>query len=207
MIEYHPISAKNQSRLRQLGKRVLPGIFVGYASVAGGIWKGDIMIADIDWGAGKRGRVRSTCSKAQCKPSVIAKKSWTFYIPSSRWKSKIVRKRPRIPRTHSKAGTTSEEWRSEKELQGNSERSQPTDERKDDAEVWSMEGDFIHRHHVEPRVQLHVPKEETFPIPLKYTDVTKTTHTNLDVKQERRIDDYWNIDGLRDLSEYWTGFT
>ena len=25
--------------------------------------------------------------------------------------------------------------------------------------------------------------------------------------QERRIDDYWNIDGSRDLSGYWTGFT
>ena len=25
--------------------------------------------------------------------------------------------------------------------------------------------------------------------------------------QERRIDDYWNIDGSRDLSDYWTGFT
>ena len=27
------------------------------------------------------------------------------------------------------------------------------------------------------------------------------------VKQERRIDDYWNIDGSRDLSESWSGFT
>ena len=25
--------------------------------------------------------------------------------------------------------------------------------------------------------------------------------------QERRIDDYWNIDGSRDLSDHWTGFT
>ena len=31
-------------------------------------------------------------------------------------------------------------------------------------------------------------------------------HTNLDVKQEKRIDDYWNIDGLRDLSDSRTGF-
>ena len=46
-----------------------------------------------------------------------------------------------------------------------------------------------------------------FPIPLKYTDVSRTTHTNLDVKQEKRIDDYWNIDGSRDLSDPWTGFT
>ena len=32
-------------------------------------------------------------------------------------------------------------------------------------------------------------------------------HTNLDVNQERRIDDYWNIDGSRDLSDSWIGFT
>ena len=49
--------------------------------------------------------------------------------------------------------------------------------------------------------------EESFPIPLKYIDVSRTTHTNLDVKQERRIDDYWNIDGSRDWSDSWTGFT
>ena len=38
-------------------------------------------------------------------------------------------------------------------------------------------------------------------------DVSRTTRTNLDVKQERRIDDYWNIDGSRDLSDSWTSFT
>ena len=44
-------------------------------------------------------------------------------------------------------------------------------------------------------------------MPLKYIDVSRTAHTNLDVMQERRIDDYWNIDGSRDLSDSWTGFT
>ena len=39
-----------------------------------------------------------------------------------------------------------------------------------------------------------MPKEETFPIPLKYIDVTRSTHTDLDVMQEKRIDDYWNVD-------------
>ena len=33
------------------------------------------------------------------------------------------------------------------------------------------------------------------------------THTNLDVMQERRIDDYWNINGSRDSSDSWTCFT
>ena len=44
-------------------------------------------------------------------------------------------------------------------------------------------------------------------VPLKYIDVTRTTHTNLDVKHVKRIDDCWNIDGSRDLSDPWTGFT
>ena len=39
--------------------------------------------------------------------------------------------------------------------------------------------EFIYRHHVEPRVKLYVPKEESFLIPLKYIDVTRTTHTSL----------------------------
>ena len=67
-----------------------------------------------------------------------------------------------------------------------------------------MSGNFKHRHHVEPRVKLYSPREEWFPIPLKYIDVSRTTHTNLDVKQEKRIHDYWNV---RDLSDPWTGFT
>ena len=88
---------------------------------------------------------------------------------------------------------------------------QPQDSLPDASEAindfWSMSGSFIYRHHVEPRVKLYSPREESFPILLKYIDVTRTTHTNLDVKQEKRIDDYWNIDGSRDLSDPWTGFT
>ena len=74
-------------------------------------------------------------------------------------------------------------------------------------DFWSISGNFIYRHHVEPRVKLYSPREESFPIPLKYIDVSRTTHTNLDVKQEKRIDDSWNIDGSGDMSDSWTGFT
>ena len=74
-------------------------------------------------------------------------------------------------------------------------------------DFWSMSGNSIYRHHVEPRVKLYSPREESFPIPLKYIDVSRTTRTNLNVKQEKRIDDFWNIDGPRDLSDSWTGFT
>ena len=94
-----------------------------------------------------------------------------------------------------------------KDHQGISEKFQPMDETKDDAQAsndpWSMEGDFIYRDHVEPRVQLYVPKEETFPIPLKHIDVTRATHTILDVLQGHRTDDYRSVDVDRSLSDSW----
>ena len=40
-------------------------------------------------------------------------------------------------------------------------------------------------------VKLYVPTEESFPIPLKYIDVTRTTDTTFDVMLEKSIDDYW----------------
>ena len=62
-------------------------------------------------------------------------------------------------------------------------------------------------HFVEPRVQLCVPKEETFPIPPKYIDITRTTDTTLDVRLEKSVDDCLNVDGDRDLSDTWSVFT
>ena len=43
LIEYHPISPKDPSRVHQFGSRVLLGFLLGYELIAGGIWKGDIM--------------------------------------------------------------------------------------------------------------------------------------------------------------------
>ena len=50
---------------------------------------------------------------------------------------------------------------------------------------------FTYRHHVEPRVQLYVPKEESFPISQKFFDVTRSTHTNLDGETSSRIHVVW----------------
>ena len=47
LVEYHTVSAKDLSRHHQFGKKVLPGIFLGYVLYAGWIWKRDIMVADI----------------------------------------------------------------------------------------------------------------------------------------------------------------
>ena len=48
LVEYHPLTAKDQSRIHQFGKKVLPGLFLGYALYAGEIWKGDVLVADLE---------------------------------------------------------------------------------------------------------------------------------------------------------------
>ena len=35
LVEYHPITAKDHSRIHQFGKKVLPGLFLGYARIRG----------------------------------------------------------------------------------------------------------------------------------------------------------------------------
>ena len=64
-------------------------------------------------------------------------------------------------------------------LQGKSdELHSPTphqdDSTRDDEEAksdfWTITGEFIYRHHVVPGVKLNVPREETFPVPMKYIE-------------------------------------
>ena len=65
-------------------------------------------------------------------------------------------------------------------LQEKSDEFSPTpfqdDSTRDDEEAesdfWTITGEFIYRHHVEPRVKLHVPRTESFLVPIKYIDVT-----------------------------------
>ena len=50
---------------------------------------------------------------------------------------------------------------------------------------------------------MYMPFEESFLIPLKY--ITRTTDTTLHVMSEKSIDDNWNVDGDRELSDTWIG--
>ena len=69
MVENHPISAKDQSTIHQFGKKVAPGISPGYELVAGGIWKGDILRADLE-DFGKVGCIAYLSSKIQRERSI-----------------------------------------------------------------------------------------------------------------------------------------
>ena len=59
-----------------------------------------------------------------------------------------------------------------------------------------------------PRVKFYSPREESFPIPLKNIDVSRNYSYEFGC-QARAMHRwfFWNIDGWRDLSDSWTGFT
>ena len=69
MVECHLISAKDISRLHQFCPKVLPGIFFGCVLYAGRVWKGDIMVADIEE-LEEMDASEIHAKKAQCKGSV-----------------------------------------------------------------------------------------------------------------------------------------
>ena len=48
LFKYHPISTKDQSRIHLFGNKVFTDIFLGHVLYAGGIWKGDITVVDIE---------------------------------------------------------------------------------------------------------------------------------------------------------------
>ena len=194
LVENHTFTAKDQSRIHQFGKNVLPGLFLGYALYAGGIWKGDVLITDLE--ELETMDASEIYSKRLNAKEVILPKQGELIFPIADGRIKTLRGDQDL-RTSTLIRHRPIQGESHIDFLGESEGSlpQPHDSLPDAGEAmndfWSMSGNFLCRHHVEPRVKLYSPREESFPIPLKYIDVSRTTHTNLDVKQEKRIDDYW----------------
>ena len=206
LVEYYPITAKDQSRIHihQFGKKVLPGLFLGYALYAERIWKGHVLIADLE--ELETMDASEIYSKRLNAKEVIFSKEGEFTFPIADGRIKTPGEDQDL-RTSTLIRHRPIQGESNIHFLGESEGylPQPHDSFPDAGEVrndfWSSSGNFKYLRHVEPRVKLYSPREESFPIPLKYIDVTRTTHTNLDVKLEKRIDDYWNIDGSRELSD------
>ena len=61
---------------------------------------------------GENGRIRNLSATSQCQRSTDLTEMRRIYLLNGRWYSKIVRKRLRIPRTHSKTGTDCRVWSS-----------------------------------------------------------------------------------------------
>ena len=81
LVEYHPITAKDQSRIHQFGKKVLPGLFLGYALYAGRNLEG-WRTGCRPWGVGRRWTHRkSTNKRLNAKEVIFPKEKGEFIFP------------------------------------------------------------------------------------------------------------------------------
>ena len=208
LVEYYPISVKDPVKKPPIWKESITWI-VPRIRFCTEVEFGRVTC----WLQTLRSWTRWTHQKSKrlsAKEIIFSQRKWKIPFPSRSWTNQSFWKRSRPENIHLGTASTNSRRKSHR-FSWRIRRVSSTTSFPNAGEAindfWSMSGNFIFRHHVEPRVKLYSPREETFPIPLKYIDVSRTTKTNMDVKQERRIDDYWNVDGSRDLSDPWTGFT
>ena len=177
LVEYHLINAKDQSRIHQFGKKVLPGLFLGCALYACGIWKGDILVADVEE-LETMDASEIYSKRLNAKEEIFPKEKGEFIFPATDGRIKLLGGDQDL-RTSTSIRHRPIQGESHRDFQGEPEGSPPAppqDSLPDAGEAindfWSMSGSFIYQHHVEPRVKLYSPREESFPIPLKYIDVS-----------------------------------
>ena len=137
MAENHPISAKDQARRDQYGKKVFPEIFVGYALHAEGIWKGDILVSDVEEFASE------THARRLTKGGSHANERRCIHHCSSRWISHVGRKRSSVPNTHLDSEFLAQGEEHTDVHKGKPDVSQQSDPQTDDVEVrddyWSIQ--------------------------------------------------------------------
>ena len=110
LVEYHPITAKDQSRIHQFEKKVLPGLFLGYALYAEGIWKGDVLIADLEELETMDASEIYSKKKTQCERGDISQ-TRRIYFSNRRWTNQNLRRRSGTENIH--LGTASTNSRRE----------------------------------------------------------------------------------------------
>ena len=142
MIEYHPVSADDQSGLHQLGREVLPRIFRTHLLHAQRVYLERRHHDRGHRGAGKLGRATNPCSKSQCEGGPRVPKMVKFFIPDRRWDSHVVLKGSGCADNHPNSG-----GEEHNDVQGEPGGSQlahtPTDEVKPDFFFWRSLGIFF----------------------------------------------------------------
>ena len=188
IVEYHLFSANDLSRLHQFCPKVLPSIFLGYVLYAVGIWKGDILVADIEE-MEETDTSELHARRLNTKEVLTLQRSCNFIFPVEDGTVKIFGGEQRL-RTSTLTRDRPERREEQEVLRRESDGLSSTTPLQDDSTLhdsevknhfWTITGDFICRHHVEPRVKLYVSKEEPLLIWMKDIDVTRNTHTSLDV--------------------------
>ena len=108
MVEHHPISSKEKSRLNPFREKVLAVISLGYVMMAGPIWKGDIVVADIEE-LDNSNASEIHARRLNAKEVVTPKRCDFFKFLIADGTAKMSGGELSIPRTHFEAGPTCEE--------------------------------------------------------------------------------------------------
>ena len=226
-VEFTPTTPADIKLLHEMGEKKLPGIFLGYHELAGGIESGWTHVAL--WH-----HFENATSARDIEPRKISahtvdpiQRDGSFIFPLK--EGLLIQPSPgqkRKLRQHSYVDWDAVDEDDEEEqdtveddidepkrdfpdtvADGHDElqplpgcddaASSPT--HPENRDRWSIAGDYLVRHHVKPRKELYVPSEEDIPIPMKFLDVTRFTYTDLDSLSETTP--------TRELSSWWLGCT
>ena len=111
LVEYHPITAKDQSRIHQFGKKVLPGLFLGYALYARRIWKGDVPVADLEE-LETMDASEIYSKKTQCERGDISPRKRRLNFSNRRWTNQTPWRRSRPENIHLDTAATNSKRKS-----------------------------------------------------------------------------------------------
>ena len=212
MVEYHPISAKDLSRYINLIRKSCQVYF----SVMRSTWENleRRLCGRRHWRIGGDGCIWTPRRRLNAKEVLTPQRSGNFIFTAAHGTVQIYGRGKRLRhstffRTLPEQGE--EKWILQFRWIG---FSNPTSRRLDagwwGSQRWHL--DDYRRIHLSstrctPSVKLYVPKEESFPFPLKYIDLTRTTCTSPDVMWEKHFQDYRNVDREKELSDARTGST
>ena len=162
------------------------------------------------WGVGDDGRIGNLLEKTQCERGDISQTS-IIYFSNRRWTNQTPWRRSRLANIHLDTAATKSKRKS-RWFSWRIRRVSSTTSRLVSGCRWSDRWLLVHvrKLHIPPsrwtQSQTLLAERRIIPYSTEVHWRIRTTHTNLHVKQEKRIDDKWNIDGPWDLSDPWTGF-
>ena len=206
LVEYHPTSSKEQLRIHQFGKKVW--LDCSWIFLVRGRnlekWHNGCRY----WVVGNEERIRNLVKRLNAKKVIFPEANGEFIFPIADGRIQPleeIRTWEHPPWYGSDQGEESP-----LDFLGESERrvSSSTTSRLTSGGQWSNLWFLVHvkRLHLPPsrwsQSQTLLAERRIIPYSTKCIDVSRTIHTNLDVEQEKRIDDYWTIDGPRALSDY-----
>ena len=158
VVEFHTKTAKDQSRIHQFGMKVLLGLFLGYALYTGGIWKGDVFFTDLEELETKEASDIYS-KRLNAKEVIFPPKKGDFIFPIADGRIKPIGGDQDL-RTSTSIRQRPIQGESHLDFLGESDGSLPPPHGSFPGageainDFWSMLGNFIYRHHVEPRVKL-----------------------------------------------------